>query len=88
MEELEKLIKSKPFVEIDRNTNEVLSVEKQEGIVFSSDCRPATEEEIRICYEDFKATGKCTKFHVFHDEQSYLADIRICDVCGKTIALI
>lgn len=57
-----------------------------DGHIIQSDCRRATEEDIRQAEEE-RAIGRC-QHRVFFDEDLWMYDVRECAICGAGLGAI
>ncbi len=64
-----------------------LTPREQCGIVFSSELREATPQEIEDSENYYKEHGKC-KYHLIYDKPGFDFDMRYCGICGQFISLI
>lgn len=64
-----------------------LTPEKQTGIVYSSEIREATEQEVKEAKKYFAEHGKC-KYHLVYDKHGFDWDLRYCGICNNFICLI
>lgn len=64
-----------------------LTPEHQTGVVFQSELREATIQEVDEASLYFKEHGKC-KCHLVYDMPGFDWDVRYCGICNNMIALI
>ena len=60
--------------------------ERMGPVVIRSDCRPATDAEMREC-EELHCRGKCPHT-IVRDERGWMYDTRYCDVCGACLGFL